>query len=53
LLVVLAAALLYLSLFLKSLWLLVVGEVACLALAPIIIWFERARVRDWWNQRGK
>jgi hypothetical protein len=47
------AALVYLSLWLQSLPVFVIGELICLCLAPIIAWFEREEILRWWRQRGR
>jgi hypothetical protein len=51
--VFIGSALVYLSLILQSAMVFLIGELICLALAPFVLWFERARIRGWWNARGK
>jgi hypothetical protein len=51
--VVIGGALVYLSLYLQSARVLLLGEGVCLLVAPINIWFERNQIRRWWNARGK
>jgi len=52
-LVFIAAGLVYLSLFLQSALVFVIGEGACVLLAPAVLWLERGRVREWWDARWK
>jgi hypothetical protein len=47
------SGLVYLSLILRSFAIFSIGESICLLLAPIVLWLERARIRHWWNARGK
>src|SRR5580704_15876599 len=47
------AGLVYLSLWLRSLLVFVVGELICIGLAPIIAWLEREKIQSWWRQRGR
>jgi len=47
------SSLVYLSLILKSFVVFAVGELACLLLAPVVLWLERAQIREWWSDRGK
>jgi hypothetical protein len=52
-LILIVAGMIYVSVFLQSISLFLIGEVTCLALSPIIVWFERARIRQWWNERDR
>jgi hypothetical protein len=47
------SGLVYLSLIFKSAPVFVIGEGVCLTLAPIVLWLERGRIRQWWNARNK
>ena len=48
-----AARLVYLSLILQRVLIFVVEELACLFLAPAVIWLERGRNNKWWHARSK
>jgi hypothetical protein len=50
--VIIGAVLVYLSLYLQSALIFVIGEGVCLLVAPLNIWLERDRIRQWWNSRG-
>lgn len=52
-LILFSALLVYVSLFMESAILFVAGELSCLLLAPFIMWFERAKIRQWWRDRHK
>jgi DNA-directed RNA polymerase subunit RPC12/RpoP len=52
-LIVIGGSLVYLSLYLQSVRVFVVGEGVCLLAAPVNLWLEREQIRKWWNSRGK
>ena len=52
-LVFVGSGLVYLALALRSPVVFVIGEGVCVLLAPAVIYFERRRMRDWWESRWK